>query len=1021
MPDPYLASNDFPGDGSTTLRTVSFKGNRPDAESGTVPYLSASDVKAVQVTPATQDAPESEIALTVTYVGPNQFNITPACPVGTICRVYRATQDEYNLVDYQALQTVSEADLDLANRQTIFVVQEAHDLAQRAKADIQQATTVAYDANATSEEALATANASDANADLALSTAQSAVVTANAAFDSASDAVTTANEAKATADGVDAKAQSALDASAAATITANDAQTTANAIAGTADSALSQANSAVSIATTANNTANAANTTANGVDAKATTALANSAAAVTTANASQAAVAPYANIIGQQPDNLVLKGNFEDGSIGKWSASPTVVAVTHPQFSKAIKYTANSFDAAAAVNILTQTGEVFDFSADVNTTGMTVGQTTKVQIQFYDKAGGNLGYFNAFIVAQGLGWATYTGSVTTPANAVAGRLLTRTEPADGTGYSLWANIKCHRRTPTEMQLRTDVDGKQPLNAILTQFAAITPVTGFIPYAATGGATPTFQYIQTGLAGRLALRSATETLILSDAMPITKTVADYGWPTVNTVANMRALVLANMTGTNGVVKGAMLSGKAGGIFDWNASSTATDDGVMVIKLAATATGRLVRRMTGTVPHPYIWGAVGDNVADDTAAVQASVTWAENNGSSWFLPPGNFKCTSTITQIKPMLCAGAGQSASKLTFSGLGSTVDAWKVTPANNFANNGFMYQDFSILSATAGIGQYGMHVQLADDAAGVCFVADSFWNRMTIGDFGKEGIYWDNSVANVDGFFTSKINYCTVVNGILGLNVGDSVAFEHNKIYGKNCGIKMTGVGGAREMRIIDNNITTAGGTLALLSVEAPTIMDNQLEHPGYLSGYTGIYDTGVILFNCYKVNMVSNTVNPDNGAATAPTSPGLPSYALVLDGSTFAKFDNNEFRKGSVAHIAITGTAEDAEFGKSDRAYPTDGELVFADIATRTKYPSRMGYASWAIGTLAPGASSSINVTVTGARLGMRGTFAILADLAGGTPACRVSAANNIVCTITNNTAGSLVYGTVGVKAYAD
>lgn len=182
MVDTYLASNDFPGDGTTTLRTISFKGNRPDAGGGTVPYISVSDVKAVEITPATPTTPESEVPLTVTYVGPNQFNVTPATPVGKICRVYRATQDEYNLVDFQQLQAVSDSDLDLANRQLIFVMQEAHDTAVRAQVAAQDVTDLAFDA-------IEVANAANAAATQAAEDAAAAAEDAQNAADSAAATV----------------------------------------------------------------------------------------------------------------------------------------------------------------------------------------------------------------------------------------------------------------------------------------------------------------------------------------------------------------------------------------------------------------------------------------------------------------------------------------------------------------------------------------------------------------------------------------------------------------------------------------------------------------------------------------------------------------------------------------------------------------------------------------------------------------------------------------------------------------
>ena len=264
MPDPYLASNEFPGDGVTTLYNISFKGNRPDAGSGVVPYLSSADVKAQVITPAVGDMPEIVVDVPIVFVGPNQFSVTPATPVGKITRIYRATQDEYNLVDYQALQTVGEADLDLSTRQVIFVTQEAHDLALRASITASDSGVTAAMAVATAEAAVATAADAVAQADNALAIAASAVTTANTATDIAEDANTTAD---------------------AAVVQAAAAVATANGIAATADAALTAANAAVVASSNAVTIANAASATANGIAATADTALTNSNTAITTANA----------------------------------------------------------------------------------------------------------------------------------------------------------------------------------------------------------------------------------------------------------------------------------------------------------------------------------------------------------------------------------------------------------------------------------------------------------------------------------------------------------------------------------------------------------------------------------------------------------------------------------------------------------------------------------------------------------------------------------------------------------------
>ncbi|AYO02737.1 DUF1983 domain-containing protein [Pseudomonas sp. LTGT-11-2Z] len=97
---------------------------------------------------------------------------------------------------------------------------------------------------------------------------------------------------------------------------------------------------------------------------------------------------------------------------------------------------------------------------------MTSGQTTRLQMQFFDKAGTNLGYFNAFsVVASATGFKSYAGRITAPAGAVSARFVTRTEPADGTGRSLWCNIVARRVTAADT---ANADAISTIGASVTQ-------------------------------------------------------------------------------------------------------------------------------------------------------------------------------------------------------------------------------------------------------------------------------------------------------------------------------------------------------------------------------------------------------------------------------------------------------------------------------------------------------------------------------------------------------------------------
>ncbi|WP_230385780.1 phage tail tip fiber protein [Pseudomonas putida] len=154
--------------------------------------------------------------------------------------------------------------------------------------------------------------------------------------------------------------------------------------------------------------------------------------------------------IGQQPDNLILRGSFEDGLVDPWSGDARITNISaHPSAGKGVSFYTNSFCGIAA-NIVTAAGEQFDLSADLWANYMTAGQTARFQMQFYDKAGTSLGYVNAFsVAAAATGFKSYSGRITAPAGSVSARFLTRTEPADGTGRSLWCNIVARRVSSAE--------------------------------------------------------------------------------------------------------------------------------------------------------------------------------------------------------------------------------------------------------------------------------------------------------------------------------------------------------------------------------------------------------------------------------------------------------------------------------------------------------------------------------------------------------------------------------------------
>lgn len=430
------------------------------------------------------------------------------------------------------------------------------------------------------------------------------------------------------------------------------------------------------------------------------------------------------------------------------------------------------------------------------------------------------------------------------------------------------------------------------------------------------------------------------------------------------------------------------------------------------------GCFVRVINGPVT-PRWFGAVGDGVVNDYAAVQASVSWAELNGGDWYLDAGSyFTGTSTIVQTRRLKAIGAGCDAAKIVYSGTGS---AWRWdVPYAGLSNNGYRWDQFGIEPLVPGAGTYGLHLKLQAAGGGsVSFCADADIINMYFGKFGSAGLYLDNSVANVDGFFTSRIENCVSASPFLLTKIGDSMRVMRNKIYGAGCGITWESVPGARGSELVGNNITSTGGAWALISAEGVLVRSNQCEHPGYISGYTGAFDCAALIYNCYMITLEDNIINPDNGALTAPVSPGMASSSLAIDGTStqIVIGKNNDFKKGTVFHINIGSiTVVDTWIDETNRYYGATPAIGNGGVGTkRVLYGSK----SYNPPSLAAGDSTTENITVTDAGLGMFVMPSFSVPLASVNISAWVSAVDTVTVQFSNRTSSTvdLAAGVLNVR----
>jgi hypothetical protein len=242
------ATNSWPGDGTTTQYEFNFVGG----------YLDQSHVKAYYLTDATFTRTEIDMSLVV-WVGPNTLLFPTATPVGSSITIYRQTPRN-PLIDFEDTSRITQANLNRAYLQALFISVEAADLldstiiqevlneietvhvehdnvvtlasqvtADALAADAARVAAEAAQAISESSAASAMVSATSANSDrvAAQAAAASAAVNAAAALISQTNALASQTAAAASAGAAGASASIASASAASATADAVDAGTAA--------------------------------------------------------------------------------------------------------------------------------------------------------------------------------------------------------------------------------------------------------------------------------------------------------------------------------------------------------------------------------------------------------------------------------------------------------------------------------------------------------------------------------------------------------------------------------------------------------------------------------------------------------------------------------------------------------------------------------------------------------------------------------------------------------------------------
>jgi len=175
---------------------------------------------------------------------------------------------------------------------------------------------------------------------------------------------------------------------------------------------------------------------------------------------------------------------------------------------------------------------------------------------------------------------------------------------------------------------------------------------------------------------------------------------------------KALGATVMTAGTGLTGGGDLSaGRTFAVAYGTTSTTATvgnDARLSFIAAGAGATSRTLQNKLRDTVSVKDFGAVGDGVADDTAAIQAAIT----TGLNVFIPAGDYKITSTInaipassTNTPARTIYGVGENSNIVATSITGAAISAVGTTQTPLTVAYGNELRDFRI-SGTATTGLY---------------------------------------------------------------------------------------------------------------------------------------------------------------------------------------------------------------------------------------------------------------------------------------------------------------------------
>jgi len=309
------------------------------------------------------------------------------------------------------------------------------------------------------------------------------------------------------------------------------------------------------------------------------------------------------------------------------------------------------------------------------------------------------------------------------------------------------------------------------------------------------------------------------------------------------------------------------------------------------------------LSGEVANAKEFGAVGDGVVDDTAAVQAAIDQAEATNGVVFIPAGTYKITTTLTGgvFKGIVIAGAGAAKTILKGTGKGAGLTLFQTQSRHSILRD-LQLSDASVCvqAGTAGdsAGQWSFYNLFFQNCTTGMKVVQSNLSRI-FGGFMEgcdTGLHFTVDTVNTNAWTVMGLQINTSTDGVL-IESKDHYINVVTTQY-TNAGVRLLGVSTAFRNIIVLYAETTMGGTAYIAVGSSNQLFGRFLSTPATSGTVNGI---------------IANPppVQHQNGQVQFATS--------TLDVTAASKTDQSVGQEALITGVNTGGTTRDIDLQKLD------------------------------------------------------------------------------------------------------